>query len=605
MVDPSLSLAMSMHASRGTYALLLGSGVSQPSGIPTGWEIVLDLIRKLAVLKGEDCEPDPEYWYRSISGSQPDYSDILDQVTRSSADRAQLMRAYFEPNENELQEGRKLPSRAHRAIAKLVATGYVRVVVTTNFDRLTEQALMDEGIQPTVISTVDSILGALPMMHSPCTVIKVHGDYLDSRLRNTARELASYEPPFNHLLDRVFDEFGLVICGWSAEWDVALRGAIERCGTHRYATYWAVRGSLGPIAEKLAALRRAAIVKIADADSFFADLADRIRAVEEYSLADPVSARVAVARLKRYLSTEEQRISLHDLVVSETERAYRGTRGERYPVGVVSQLTGQDLKGRLIGYESELHVLLPLMICGAYWATPSQHELFLRSFKRIAGGLHPMSGSATLLNMRRYPALILLYGLGVSAIARDNYQFVRELLLTRLSVGTNGLDRPVTAVFSAGAVLAPDLQRRLPGYESQYTPLSNHLFSVLREPLREYLPDDALYDQAFDWFEYLFGLVHCDLETTTDELTRLKAGPGLWCLRGPVGRYMWKGEYGGPSIQQETALRQGNLYPDKVAGVLRAGFFGSGGSLRDDRYRDIKLGFDTFVAQMRHELGVF
>jgi hypothetical protein len=60
MFDPLLALALSMHSAKGIYGLLLGSGVSKDSGIPTGRDIALDLIRKLAVLKGEDCEPDPE-----------------------------------------------------------------------------------------------------------------------------------------------------------------------------------------------------------------------------------------------------------------------------------------------------------------------------------------------------------------------------------------------------------------------------------------------------------------------------------------------------------------------------------------------------------------
>jgi hypothetical protein len=79
-----------------------------------------------------------------------------------------------------------------------------------------EVALSDEGIQPSVVSTIDAIEGALPIVHSPCTVIKVHGDYLDSRLRNTASELEVYEPALNEYLDRLFDEFGMIVCGWSA-----------------------------------------------------------------------------------------------------------------------------------------------------------------------------------------------------------------------------------------------------------------------------------------------------------------------------------------------------------------------------------------------------
>ncbi len=35
MIDPVLSLAVSMHAQKGVYALLLGSGISRSAGVPT------------------------------------------------------------------------------------------------------------------------------------------------------------------------------------------------------------------------------------------------------------------------------------------------------------------------------------------------------------------------------------------------------------------------------------------------------------------------------------------------------------------------------------------------------------------------------------------
>lgn len=70
MNDNINSIAFSIYSNKGIYALLLGSGISRNSGIPTGWEIVLDLIRKLAVLESADCEPNPDDWfYRSIEKS--------------------------------------------------------------------------------------------------------------------------------------------------------------------------------------------------------------------------------------------------------------------------------------------------------------------------------------------------------------------------------------------------------------------------------------------------------------------------------------------------------------------------------------------------------
>jgi phosphoglycolate phosphatase-like HAD superfamily hydrolase len=175
-IDPLLSLAISVHSNKGVFALLLGSGVSRSAGVPTGSDIVRHLIRALAALTDQPCEPDEETWYVNTFGMRPNYSEILDQVAKSPAERALFLRRFFEPTEEERQEGRKQPTPAHRAIAELVAKGYIRAIVTTNFDRLTEQALADVGIQPVLISSADDAQGAIPLVHSRCTVVKVSGD---------------------------------------------------------------------------------------------------------------------------------------------------------------------------------------------------------------------------------------------------------------------------------------------------------------------------------------------------------------------------------------------------------------------------------------------
>jgi hypothetical protein len=62
-VDPRVALATSMHAAPGMYAVLVGSGLSTAAGIPTGWQVVQDLIRRVAVADGVNCEEvkdDPE-----------------------------------------------------------------------------------------------------------------------------------------------------------------------------------------------------------------------------------------------------------------------------------------------------------------------------------------------------------------------------------------------------------------------------------------------------------------------------------------------------------------------------------------------------------------
>jgi hypothetical protein len=51
-LDPFDALALSLHHSPGVYAILVGSGLSHAAGIPTGWEITLNLVSRLATLDG-------------------------------------------------------------------------------------------------------------------------------------------------------------------------------------------------------------------------------------------------------------------------------------------------------------------------------------------------------------------------------------------------------------------------------------------------------------------------------------------------------------------------------------------------------------------------
>ena len=111
---------------------------------------------------GEVCEPDPEQWFLEKYGQAPDYSQLLDQLTRTPTERQQLLRPYIEANEQEREEGKKQSTAAHRAIAQMAAQGFVKVIVTTNFDRLIESALVEAGVVPTVISSEDQARGRAP-----------------------------------------------------------------------------------------------------------------------------------------------------------------------------------------------------------------------------------------------------------------------------------------------------------------------------------------------------------------------------------------------------------------------------------------------------------
>ena len=280
-VDPTVRLALALSSSRGAYAALLGSGLSAAAGIPTGRQIVADLIAKVAALEGTELGDDPFAWYRGRFGEEPDYSTLLDELATSPTQRSELLRGYFEPTDEQRRQGLRVPGASHHALAQLAARGYITVFLTTNFDRLLEHALERAGVEPTTLGTPDSLEGTGALARNRCTVIKVNGDYLDTRIKNTPAELDSYHPAVERLLDRVLDEYGLIVCGWSADWDTALRRAFERVTTHRYATFWAARRPPTGEAARLFTLRRAELVTIKDADTLFTDLVAKLAALDK------------------------------------------------------------------------------------------------------------------------------------------------------------------------------------------------------------------------------------------------------------------------------------------------------------------------------------
>ena len=510
MIEPAQSLAFSIQSAPGVYALLLGSGVSRAAGIPTGWEITLDLIRKLASVSGETADPSPETWYRDTFGAEPDYSQIIQQLARTKAERQQLLRSYVEPTEQEREDGKKVPTLAHRAIAGLVERNLVRVIVTTNFDRLIETALAERGIAPAVLSSKDQIRGALPLTHAGCTVVKVHGDYLDTRLRNTDAELESYSKAVDRFLDRIFREFGLVVCGWSAKWDRGLRDALDRSRSRRFTTYWATRSDLNDASRRLVERRSAEVIRIEDADAFFSTLREQVEAIDEFSKPHPLSAEVAVASLKRYLPERRHRVRFSDLVDRAVDDVLTKTRGDAFAVED-RDVTTTSLTARLERYDAACSTLVAMASVGGTWAEPEHYSTWSDALRKL-GVAFPRNGMKVWIDLTRYPASCLFYALGVTAVHTDRLPFVARLFTTRVEPRYDGEHGADAAGQLAASFLSADVGQfgvPLEGFERHYLPLTEWVYRMLWRYCRSAVPDHETYTRAFDQFEALLALNAC------------------------------------------------------------------------------------------------
>ena len=237
-LDAELRAAMALRARPGGYSALLGAGVSRSSGVPTAWEVLEKLVHRAAAASGELDVGDPAAWWQARTGAPPTYPEVLAEVAATQDERRAVLAEFFERSEDDAEDGVKVPTAGHRALAQLAKAGLTRIFVTTNFDLLLEEALRDESMEPVVLSTPEAIAGMEPLHAQRCVVIHAHGDYLNPGVLNTEDELGSYPEPVGRRVAQVFDEYGLMIVGWSASWDRALGDLLQAAGPPRYASWW-------------------------------------------------------------------------------------------------------------------------------------------------------------------------------------------------------------------------------------------------------------------------------------------------------------------------------------------------------------------------------
>jgi hypothetical protein len=515
----NIRLAFSVHASPGQYALLLGSGISKDTGIPTGGKIANLLIQQIAERKG--AIPDNLWeWFEREFGKEPSYSNILDQITTCESDRRGLLSHFFEPSEEDLEVGNKQPTQAHHSIARLVKAGYIRVIITTNFDRLLERGLNDIGVTPVVV-TEESVQGAEPYSRNSCTIVKVNGDYLGSRLKNTHSELSTYTDAMNVYLDRIFDEHGLIFCGWSAENDIALVDAIKRCRNRRYGSFWGLyHEDLTKSEQDLVTHLKAYTLQNVDANSVFTTLEVDVDALMKMGSRDPLTVTIAIERTKKYLSEERYRIRLHDLVYEEIEYLYnRILEEEQAPFKGMA--ADEFLLYRMKKYEELTAPLLHMLVTVAIHTNGDYFEYFTEAIERLGNipeqdyqnitalkKAYPINETiAKLQELRLYPSLLLMYATGIISIKKRHYQNLDGILSRprfyhRLLVNVKKI--PIFDRINFWRSFRQNIGEEPVFLTPPYQELMNNLYNFVKGTF----PNRHEFDEIFNKYEYFLGLMY-------------------------------------------------------------------------------------------------
>ncbi|WP_299577494.1 SIR2 family protein [uncultured Williamsia sp.] len=422
--DALLPLALAVHASPGGYAVLAGAGVSVGAGLPSAWGVLTALADQVRVVEDPDAPPlagdTVEAWWRERFCDDVSYSGVFARLSNTKVEREALLREHIETGDG--------PGQAHRAIARLVQLGVIQIIVTLNFDRLFETALRELGIEPRVISTVAAADSARPLHDGGAVVVHLHGDYLDAdSMLNTEQELGSYADAMHRLISRIVADHGLLIAGWSADHDTALRDIVTREHRGYYRAAWITPHKPSDtgrdVINQLDAHHFAAT-----ADELFGRLADAVTTLRRrHGTRHPLTAAVAVDRIKRDLTGEHPAITAHDTATAALARL------DDLPVmslAVASKATTEQYPDHVADIAAACEVPAAAIAALAYWGNPVTDDWWLPTIEHWARTLN-MSGLTAYVELPLTVATRLYYAAGVAATAAHRYDLLAKLLSVR------------------------------------------------------------------------------------------------------------------------------------------------------------------------------
>jgi hypothetical protein len=232
---------------RERLAWLVGAGTSAAAGVPTAGQIVDDLLTRMYASAFDTVREkldtgDPAVMTRirvyfdgrngmPKAGDPSDYSTAFQLALPEPRARSKYFR--------DLVKGR-VPSYGQRVLGAAVVSGAVDLVVTTNFDELLESSMAaahgrhSSGTarlcSVAALGSADRASAAVASGSWPL-LIKLHGDYRESELKNLDSELRTQDELLRQAVIDASRRMGLVVTGYSGRDESVMEMLRAACKT--------------------------------------------------------------------------------------------------------------------------------------------------------------------------------------------------------------------------------------------------------------------------------------------------------------------------------------------------------------------------------------
>lgn len=230
------------------YAFILGSGASVPSEIPTGQGLVTNWIKEIYVRA-----------HPRISFTQADDEAVRKWATAKQLgikgftydSRAEFYGKVFQRRfryDSGLGQAylrdvmsNKQPSFGYSVLAQLVAQSEHRLVITTNFDHLLEEALKRYGQKEPLVCNHEDLAKFTQNPHDGAVIAKIHGD-IQFKTYNAEAELQKLKTQWEAPLVGLLQNYTPIFIGYGGN-DPGFMDFLHElpAGTFRHGLIWTHR----------------------------------------------------------------------------------------------------------------------------------------------------------------------------------------------------------------------------------------------------------------------------------------------------------------------------------------------------------------------------
>jgi hypothetical protein len=245
---------------------------------------------------------------------------------------------------------------------------------------------------------------------------------------------------------------------------------------------------------------------------------------------------------------------------------------------VQAQLSAEEFRRRVSSFEVSTEALGRAFGAMGRWGDGADLALASEIVHDLAQ--QPwVSGTTVWIEMRAYPAMLLLYAYGLGLLKGGRHEVLFRWFSQRIATSQRD-SKPIVSKLLLGAWAGGDknIWQQLKGLEGRKTPLSDHLHDVLSDWTKDYLLAAREFTRLFEEFEVLGALTFITLRATKEDLIAAHSATGQQdFVSSPIGRAAWDDEH-------RDAILASLEEPDTRRRLLDAGF-----ARGDDQFLSLAL----------------